>query len=471
MRFARLAFPTVAMFLTLKVLNVGAIVYAQSPDTLALPLYNTVELDNGMTLLLMEHHELPIVSLSFIVKTGSVADPVGKEGVATLVGDLLRKGTLSRSSDQISTELDFIGARFNVNAGLDYVSGSAEFLRKDLRKGIELVADMVRNPRFPPEEVAKLKAQHRDGLRSAKDLANRVIGSYFKAYLFGDHPYGRPVAGDENSIGSISRDDITTFHESYYTPENTILAAVGDFSIAEMQDLIEEYFAPWPRNATPGMAVDAPRPVREARVLLVDKPDSTQTYFYIGNLGVNRTHPDRVPIGVVNTFFGGRFTSRLNTALRVESGLTYGAGSRFELLQEAGPFLISSYTRNDTTEEAIDMALRVLDELHEEGIPPIELESVKTYIKGQFPTRIETSDRLAATIAQLEFYGLDAADIDNYYAEVDAVSMEDVRRVVQEYFPLDDLVFVLVGKASDVDSVVRKYAPTLDTKSISDPGY
>jgi predicted Zn-dependent peptidase len=279
------------------------------------------------------------------------------------------------------------------------------------------------------------------------------------------------VGGDENSIGSISRDDITRFHESHFTPENTILAAVGDFSTAEMQDLIEEYFGAWPRRSTPDISIDEPLPVSDRRVLLVDKPDSTQTYFYIGNLGVNRTHPDRVPIGVVNTFFGGRFTSRLNTALRVESGLTYGAGSRFELREHAGPFLLSSYTRNDTTEEAIDLALRVLETLHEEGIAPSELESVKTYIKGQFPTRIETSDRLASTIAQLEFYGLDAADIDNYYAEVDAVSIEDVRRVIQEYFPLDDLVFVLVGKASEIESVVGKYGPTLDTKSIREPGY
>ena len=265
--------------------------------------------------------------------------------------------------------------------------------------------------------------------------------------------------------------DYTRFHESRYTPENTILAAVGDFSIAAIQDLIEAYFAAWPPRSTPEISIDEPPPVTDSRVLLVDKPDSTQTYFYIGNLGVNRTHPDRVPIGVVNTLFGGRFTSRLNTALRVESGLTYGARSRFDLYQRSGPFLISSYTRNDTTEEAIDMALRVLMALHEKGVGPDELESVKTYIKGQFPTRIETSDRLASTIAQLEFYGLDAGDIDDYYARVDAVSMEEVRRVVGEYFPSDDLVFVLVGKASEIETVVVKYGTTLDTQSISDPGF
>ncbi len=468
MRPTRLTRGISVMLLAFAVAQISA---AQDTDTLRLPPYDAVKLDNGMTLLLMAHHEVPIVSLNLIVKTGSVADPAGKAGVATLVGDLLRKGTLTRSSEQISTELDFIGARFNVNAGPDYTSVNAEFLRKDLRKGVELVADIVGNPTFPPEEVAKLIAQHRDGLRSAKDSANRVIGSYFNAYVFGAHAYGRPVAGDEASIQSISRDDIRTFHERHYSPENMILAAVGDFSIGEMQGLVEEYFGPWPRRSHAAVSIDAPRPVEASRILLVDKPDSTQTYFNIGTLGVNRTHPDRVPIGVVNTAFGGRFTSRLNTALRVDSGLTYGAGSRFSLLRHAGTFLISSYTRNDTTEAAIDLALRVLTDLHEEGIGREELESVKTYIKGQFPTRIETSDRLASTIAQLEFYGLDAGDIDNYYAKIDAVSVADARRVVGEYFPLDNLVFVLVGKADEIETAVAKYGTALDRKLITDPGF
>ena len=248
MKIEGLSITVGAVFLTLAV---GSIACAQNPDTLTLPPYSTVELANGMTLLLMEHHEVPIVSLNFIVKTGSVADPTGKEGVASLVGDLLRKGTLSSSSAQISSELDFIGARFNVNANLDYTSGSAEFLRKDLEKGMALVADIIRNPTFPSEEVDKMIAQRRDELRSAKDRANRVIGRYFNAYLFENHPYGRPVGGDENSVGAISREDITTFYDSYYTPENTILAAVGDFALGEIQDLIEQSFETWSADGRP----------------------------------------------------------------------------------------------------------------------------------------------------------------------------------------------------------------------------
>jgi DNA-directed RNA polymerase len=205
--------------------------------------------------------------------------------------------------------------------------------------------------------------------------------------------------------------------------------------------------------------------------MLVDKPDSTQTYFHIGNLGISRTNPDRVVVGLVNTLFGGRYTSRLNTALRVDSGLTYGARSSFDQRLQAGPFTISSYTRNATTEKAIDLALEVLKNFHDNGVTEAELRSAKAYLKGQFPPGIETSDRLASTMALLEAYGLNAGEIDSYYAKVDAISLADVRRVIKQYFPMDALVFVLVGKASEIENVVRKYAGTVDRKSISDVGF
>src|SRR5882672_4236078 len=152
---------------------------------LKLPPYKRVKLKNGMTLLLMEQREIPIVSFSFIVKTGSTADPAGREGVASLVAELLRKGTKTRSADQLSAELDFIGGQLGATAALDYASGRAEFLKKDLNTGLNLLADALLNPAFPQDEVTKLLKQRLDGVRAAKDRAQGVIGSYFNAYLFG----------------------------------------------------------------------------------------------------------------------------------------------------------------------------------------------------------------------------------------------------------------------------------------------
>jgi len=438
---------------------------------LKLPPYKKVKLKNGMTLLLMEQREIPLVSFNFIVKTGSTADPAGREGLASLVAELLRKGTKTRGADQISAELDFIGGQLGASAALDYTGGRAEFLKKDLSKGLDLLPDVMLNPTFPQDEVTKLLKQRLDGVRAAKDRAQGVIGSYFNAYLFGNHPYGRPTGGDEKSLAAITREDAARFYETYYTPSNTILAAIGDFNAAEMERTLAEKFGGWAPKDAPAVSLPEPSPAQGKRLLLVDKPDSTQTFYQIGNLGVARTNPDRVYIRVVNTLFGGRFTSMLNDALRVSSGLTYGAGSSFSQNRARGPFVISTYTRNETTEKAIDMTLDILKRLHEQGISEADLKSAKAYIKGQFPPQIETTDQLASQIAQLEFYGLDQREINDFYAKIDSMTIDDARRVIKQYFPLDNLVFVLIGKAGEIESVAKKYAPKLDTKSINQPGF
>jgi zinc protease len=438
---------------------------------LKLPPYKKVKLKNGMTLLLMEQREIPIVSFSFVVKTGSTADPAGREGAASLVAELLRKGTKTRSADQLSAELDYIGGQLSAAAALDYSSGRGEFLKKDLNTGLNLLADAMLNPAFPPDEVTKLLKQRLDGARAAKDRAQGVIGSYFNAYLFGNHPYGRPTGGDEKSLATITREDVVRFYDAYYTPSNAILAVVGDFNAAEMERTLAEKFGGWAAKDAPAVNLPEPTSAQGKRLLLIDKPDSTQTFYQIGNLGIARNNPDRVYIRVINTLFGGRFTSMLNDALRVSSGLTYGAGSSFAQNRTRGQFVISTFTRNETTEKAIDMTLDVLKRLREQGISESDLKSAKAYIKGQFPPQIETTDQLAAQIAQLEFYGLDEREINDFYAKIDAMTIDDARRVIKQYFPLDDLVFVLIGKASEIESVAKKYAPKMDTKSINQPGF
>jgi zinc protease len=419
----------------------------------------------------MEQHDLPLVSFSFIVKAGSVADPVGKEGVAGLTAGLLRKGTTTRSADQIANELDFIGGQLGANANIDFTSGRAEFVKKDLAKGLDILGDVLLNPVFPQAEVDKLLKQSIDGLKSAKDQAQGVIGEYFNAYLYGNHPYARPTSGDEKSLATITRADIVSFYESYYTPANTILAVVGDFNPAEMEKLLGDKFGGWPAKTSPALNLPEPQPVTGKKLLLVDKPDATQTFYQIGSLGIARTNADRVYLNVVNTLFGGRFTSMLNDALRISSGLTYGARSSFEQRKTRGPFAISTYTRNETTEKAIDLTLEILNKLHAQGISEKDLQSAKNYIKGQFPPTIETSDQLANLIATLEFYGLDERDINDYYKQIDAMTLADAQRVIKQYFPLDNLVFVLIGKASEIERVAKKYAPKLETKSISQPGF
>jgi zinc protease len=438
---------------------------------LKLPPYKKVKLHNGLTLLLMERHELPLVSFHLIVKTGSVADPAGKEGLASVTAELVRKGTRARNADKISEELDFVGATFGAGANLDYTNASAEFVKKDLAAGLDLLADLFENASFPQDEIAKVIARRIDGIKAAKDQAQGVIRTYFNAYLYGGHPYGRPTGGDEKSLAAITRDDIVKLYQDYYVPDNSILAIVGDFNAADMERAIGEKLGAWASKPVATVKLPEPVPVKGKKLLLVDKPDSVQTFFILGNLGVSRTNPDRVFIDVVNTLFGGRFTSLINSELRIKSGLTYGANSSFDLRKAPGPFVISSYTRNATTEKALDMTLDVIKRFHDNGVTDEQLKSAKSYIKGQFPTSIETSDQLASQIAVLEFYGLDQREITQLFAKIDSMTLADANRIIKQYFPQDEMVFVLVGKASEIQDIASKLAPQVDRKSISQPGF
>jgi zinc protease len=206
-------------------------------------------------------------------------------------------------------------------------------------------------------------------------------------------------------------------------------------------------------------------------LLLIDKPDATQSFYIMGNLGISRTNPDRVAIQLVNTIFGARFTSMLNDELRVSSGLTYGARSQFGRYLQPGPFAISSFTQNSTTVQAIDMTLAVLKRLHEKGLSADQLKSAKAYLKGQFPPQIETSDHLAALLTQLDFFGLDEREINDFFARIDAVTLQDCKRVIQKYFPNDDLALVVIGKAAEVKKGLTKYAPKIEMREISQVGY
>jgi len=436
-----------------------------------LPPHEKVVLPNGLTVLLLEKHSVPLVDVTGIVKTGSLADPAGIEGLASTTAGLLRKGTKTRTAQQFSEEIDFIGGNFGADAGSDYSSFGAEYLAKDTDKGLNLVADAVLHPIFPQSEVEKLLAQSVDGVKAAKDSAQDVIFDYYQGYLYSGKGYGRPTAGDEISLKKIQRDAIVKFYETYYTPGNTILAVAGDFKTEEMKKKIEAVFGEWPGKEAPAVKVEAEGQVKGKRLLLVNKSDATQTFFVVGNVGISATDPDRVAVNVVNTIFGSSFTSMLNEALRVESGLTYGATSFFSPEKEPGPFAMYSFTRNETTEKAIQMMLDVLKKLHTDGVSEAQLASAKNYLKGQFPPSIETSAQLASVIARHEFYGLGDDEVNERDERIDAVTPEVAKRAIAKHFPLENLTFALVGKSAEIGAQVRKFAETEDTKEISAPGF
>lgn len=437
-----------------------------------LPPAKKIKLANGLTVILVEQHETPLVDIAVLVRAGSTLDPKGKEGLAGTAAEMLTRGTRRRTSEKIAEEIDFVGGELEYEAEHDFSLGHAQFLSKDIALALDLVGDTLRNPTFPVIEMRKLVQQKIDGIKQEKDQAQAAILRYFDGYLFGDLPYGRPASGDERSLRRIMRLDVLQFYRKHYGPGATTIVVAGDFQTSGMERLIAEKLGDWRdlRTTKPEEGEHA-EPTSGRRLLLVDKPDSTQTFFIIGNLGIARTNPDRVAIEIVNTVFGGRFTSMLNDALRVSSGLTYGAGSFFDERRLPGSFVISTFTGNQTTVEAMDMALEVLNKLHADGLSEEQLRSAKAYLKGQAPPEIETNEQLAKTFAELEYYGLDEREINDYFARLDAVTQADVERVIKRYFPSRNLVFVLIGKAAEIGDKVKKYAPRVDVRAIGAPGF
>ncbi|WP_263382412.1 M16 family metallopeptidase [Granulicella arctica] len=460
----------------LAVVGMGAIAVAQLPPaekTFAvyqLPEAKQVKLPNGLTVLLLEKHELPLVSAELMLRSGSVADPMGKEGLGAVTADLLRKGTATRSAEQVSADMDFIGLVYSARTTLDYTSASVDFLKKDTDAAMGLLAEVVLHPSFPEDEVKKLVAQRQDGLRSAKDNPQAVLGAYFMKALYGAHPYGRPAGGDEVSVGTITRADVAASYAKNFTPGNAVLAIAGDFDGAAMEGKVKALFGEWKGAAPAPVVVPAMKPMTGKRVVLIDKPDATQTYFSIGNVGLADNSPDRAPVEVVNTLFGGRFTSMFNDELRIKSGYSYGANSSFQLLKAPGAFRMTTFTKNATTGPAIDKSFEVLARLHAHPFKEEDLTSSKNYLRGTFPPSLETTPSLAHELALLSVEGLSRKDFNAELAAEQGTSLVEANHVIDADFPADNYVMVIIGKASEIGALAPKYG-AVTSKKIGDAGY
>jgi zinc protease len=436
-----------------------------------LPQYTHESLPNGAVLDVMVHKGVPLVTVQVLVKGGAESEPPQMAGLASVTAELLRRGAGARTADRFSEDLDFIGASFGARVNAQATVISTDFMAKDADRALELLADAVLRPAFPEDEVQKTLTQRIDSSRSMKDSPGAAAAQYFDVFFYGPgHPYGR--VADELSLKRIARADILAYHKRMYSGRNLIVVAVGDFDTAEMRAKLAKAFGQAPAGTAYEWIKDAPPKGSGARLLLVDKPDATQTYFNIGNPGITRTSRDRVAVSLVNTLFGGRFTSMLNDALRVNAGLTYGASSRVDENRLTGAITMSSYTRTDATVRAIDIALEQLKTLREKGLSAEQLASVKAYVKGNYPTRrLETSSQLAGVLGEMELFGLDRSDTDELFARIDAVTLEQANSAVKSYFGSGDLVFTLVGNAAKIRDGVRKYAPKVIEMPITTPGF
>ena len=325
-------------------------------------------------------------------------------------------------------------------------------------------------PAFAEDEFKKTLSRTVDSARASKDNLQYATALYFKAFFFGSkHLYGR--VSDELNLSKLTRADLVAYQQRLYNGKNMIVVASGDFDPATAAATIARSFGSVLAGNEYKWAAEVPTPYGR-RLLLIDKPDATQTYFTIGRAGLRRTDPDRTTMLLINTLFGGRFTSMLNDELRVNTGLTYGARSYYDQHHETGGVVISTYTRTETTEKAIDLALDVLNRLVTKGITAEQLASAKAYVKGTYPPQhLETSDQTAAVVTDIELFGLNRGEVDDLFSRIDSVTVEQANAVAKKYYGGNDLAFVVLGNASKIRDTVKKYSPMVIEIEARNPGY
>lgn len=405
-----------------------------------------VVLDNGIILLITETHALPMVNISVAVKTGAIYDPRGKGGVASLTAILLDEGTKTRTSQQIAGEIDFIGGRLSTSGGMDYSSASLVVLKKDIATGLTLLSDILINPVFPEEEVERKKKETLAAIMAEKDDPGSVASKAFYKAVFGSHPYGAPAEGDEESIPKISREDLVSFYQKYYRPNNTIIAVVGDVDLKEAVALIEGHFKSWEKKESQFPDIPPVERLTKRDSILIDK-SVTQANILLGHTGISRDNPDFYAVYVMNYILGGGgFSSRLTREIRDNKGLAYGVYSRFDLNKQPGAFAVSIQTKNETARVAIDNILAELKRIKEEEVADEELGEAKDYLTGSFPLKFDTNAKIASYVVFMEFYNLGLDYFDQYLKHIAAVTKQDILRVAKKYIDTENFVTVAVAQ-------------------------
>ena len=429
-----------------------AVAPARAADELVLPPVTRTTLPNGLRVIVSEYHELPLVDVAIFVGAGAAQDPPGKEGLAALTAGSLKRGVDRLSAEDLARAIESLGGSINAAAGTDASVITAEFLSGDFGAGMDLLRQVVRDPAFARDEVRRVRDEQLASLVSQLEEPSEIAEKCFAAWLYGRHPYGRPVEGRRKTVEDLGRGDVRDFYDRWYRPNDTILALVGDVKAEDALARIQAAFGDWKPGAEAVAArAGAPEPVGARRVLLVDKPDATQTQIRIGAIAMARKDPDLLPAQVANTVLGGGFTSRLIEELRVKRSLTYGASSVFVARLVGGDFRIQTFTKTPTTVETLMLALQVEGDFRSGAIDPKQIAKAKTYMRGQFPLRLETPDAMAARLAEIEFNGLPQDELVTYRSRVAAVTPEMASRAAAQHMPESDAVaIVVVGKAAEV---------------------
>ena len=426
-------------------LVIGLVLSLGSASSLsAAPLGTRTVLDNGATLLVAERPGLPMVVLSMILKTGAAVDPQDKQGVANLTAELLTRGTKSYSAQALAEALDFLGTSLSVEAGNDATTISLTTLTKNLDRSYALLAEVLLSPSFPQDEFERIRTEIEGRLQSQEEDPGWVANKAFKEHLYPQHPYGRLVSGQAETLARITLDDVKQFHTTYYRPNNAIIAVAGDITQDQIRSLLASHFADWKAVDLPDFSWPDPHQPGAQRVNL--NKEVTQANIMIGHSGIARSHPEYYAVRVMNHILGGGgFGSRLMDRIREEKGYAYSIGSYFSARKHPGPFTVSLQTKNESAQQAIDEILAVIRHFREEGATEEELEAAKAYFINSFPLRLVSNGDVAGMLPVLEFYELGLDYPDRYAALIGSVTLEQVKAAAKQHLNPDQFLQVVVA--------------------------
>lgn len=461
------------LFCLLGCLLIFGLFPADGRTAFKLPLPEKIVLPNGLTVFYRPNPELPLISFRLLIAgAGSAYEPADLEGLANLAADLLLKGAGQRGAEEIAEAVDFMGASLDFSASEEYVSGSGECLSVHFPELLRIAYDCVSSPWFKEEEFKKEQARRIDLIKAIKDNPAQAVRYYFAKAYFGSHPLGHIASGTEISLPRISSESLKEFYAKQFRPERTLLAVVGNVEKKDLLKLLESTFAQWrvKDRSTPQRRIPPLPQPKGKKIILVDKPDATQAYFILGSPGFKMGDVISPAANIMNTLWGGRFTSWLNTELRIKRGLTYGARSSFQSWKMGGIFTASSYTKNEQLEEMLKITIDLLEKARVEGFAAEEVESARNYILGQFPPTLETNGSKATAYVRLSYYGLGFDYYDRYLSLIEKMDVREVGDAAVRFLPRDNYVMVAVGKASEVRESLRKLGP-VEEKKITDPGF
>ncbi len=407
-------------------------------------------LDNGLKVLVVERHKLPVVMVTVGIKAGSLIEPENKAGLANLVAELLTAGTERRTASEINEEIEFVGGSLGASGGNDYITVTLSILKKDISLGFDLLSDIILNPTFPNEELKKKINRIKGSLKAREEDPGYIASKAFLKEVFGSHPYGRLIEGTEESLNRIERSDLLSFHRANYAPNNSIMSVVGNITLDEVKRLLREYFSNWRYRDIKSPAVLKTSNKKKKKTIIIDK-ELTQANIILGHIGVSRDNTDYYAISVMNYILGGGgFASRLMQNIREDKGLVYDIYSFFNANKYGGSFQISFQTKNSSANIAIGEVLKEIKRIRSMPVSDTELRDAKAFLTGSFPMRIETSRRIANFLVAVEYYGLGINYIDKYPGYINSVTKEDVLKVAREYLDPENFILVVVADKEEV---------------------